>query len=84
MSELWPVGLLLYIQCFIEISVFNANSVDPEQTQHSAGSALFVNYLLGEFPTKMSSQKVLQDNEICIQPQQKWTTPLTHHNSNYN
>ena len=28
--------LFLVLSCFIEISVFNANSVDPDQTPHSA------------------------------------------------
>ena len=27
----------LLLQCFIEIPVFNANSVDPDQTLHSVG-----------------------------------------------
>ena len=36
-QDVWLVLLLLY---FIEISVFNANSVDPEQMQHSAVSDL--------------------------------------------
>ena len=27
-----------FLLCFIEISVFNANSVDPDQTPHSAAS----------------------------------------------
>ena len=36
-SELWP--------SFIEISVFNANSVDPDQTLYSAASGLGIHYL---------------------------------------
>ena len=34
------VWLFLVLQCFTEISVFNANSVDPDQTPHSAASDL--------------------------------------------
>ena len=31
-------GYFLLLPCFIEISVFNANSADPDQMQHSAVS----------------------------------------------
>ena len=31
--------LLLLLKCFIEIPVFNANSVDPNQKPHSAAGA---------------------------------------------
>ena len=34
------VWLVLYILCFIEISVFNAKKVDPDQTLHSVASDL--------------------------------------------
>ena len=33
-------GLVLLLNCYIEIPVFNANSVDPDQIQHSAPSDL--------------------------------------------
>ena len=33
-------GYVLIIPCFIEIFVFNANGVDPDQTPHSAASDL--------------------------------------------
>ena len=34
------VWLFLIIRRFIEIPVFNANSIDPDQTPHSAASDL--------------------------------------------
>ena len=40
----WLFFLLLL--CFIEISVFNANSVDPDPTSHSAASDLGLYCLL--------------------------------------
>ena len=33
-------GYFLLLQCFMEILVINANSVDPDQTPHSAASDL--------------------------------------------
>ena len=36
---------LLKITCFIEIPVFNANSVVPDQTPHDAASDLGLHYL---------------------------------------
>ena len=33
------------LPCFIEISVLNAESVDPDQTSHSAASDLGLHYL---------------------------------------
>ena len=33
-------GSFFVLPCFIEISVFNANSVDPDQTPHSAASRM--------------------------------------------
>ena len=40
-SNLRGVGsVLLLLPCFIEISVFNANRVDPDQTPRSAASDL--------------------------------------------
>ena len=36
------VWLFLLIPCFIEIPVFNANSVDPDQTPRSVASDLGV------------------------------------------
>ena len=47
-------GRFILLQCFIEISVFNANSVDPDQTPCSKASDLglncwpmFLNAILG-------------------------------------
>ena len=34
---------LLLLLCFIDITVFNANSVDPDKMLHSAASKLFIN-----------------------------------------
>ena len=34
------MALLLLLPCFLEIPVFNANSVDSDQTQHDAASDL--------------------------------------------
>ena len=34
------ISLLLHVPCFIEIPVFNANSVDPDQMPHSMASDL--------------------------------------------
>ena len=43
-TGLFPIeGLscwFLLLLCFIEIPIFNANSVDPDQTLHSAASDL--------------------------------------------
>ena len=33
-------GQFLSLSCFVEISEFNANSVDPDQMPHSAASAM--------------------------------------------
>ena len=48
--------LVLLLLCFIEIPVFNANSVDPDQTPHSAASYRGLHCLpitlLGVSPTK--------------------------------
>ena len=38
--------ITVFILCFIEISMFNANSVDPDQMPHSAASDLGLHYLL--------------------------------------
>ena len=49
-------GKFLLLLCFIEISVFNANSVDPDQVPHSAASDLdlqFPSYPFRGFQTKM-------------------------------
>ena len=46
--SLFPIaGCLVgfYYYCFIEISVVNANSVDPDQTPHSATSDLSLHCL---------------------------------------
>ena len=46
-THLLPIaGFLLLLLCVTEIPTFNANSVDPDQTQHSAASDL-ANYLFG-------------------------------------
>ena len=37
--------LVLLLTCFIEISVLNANRVDPDQTPRSAASDLDIYYL---------------------------------------
>ena len=39
-SNIRGVSLVLLLPCFIEILVFNANSVDPDQTPRSAASDL--------------------------------------------
>ena len=39
-SNSGPLGPLVLLLCFIEIPVFNANSVDPDQR---SGSSLFAN-----------------------------------------
>ena len=39
------LDFLLLLPCFINIFVFNANSVDPDQTPHSAASDLGVHCL---------------------------------------
>ena len=38
-------GQFLLLPCFIEITVFNANSVDPDQTPRSVASDLDLHYL---------------------------------------
>ena len=39
-SNIRVSGLLLSLLCFIEIPVFNANNVDPDQMPHSVASDL--------------------------------------------
>ena len=44
--SIWPdVWIVFYDTCFIEISVFNENNVDPDQTPRSAASDLALHYL---------------------------------------
>ena len=43
------VKLFLLLQCFIEIIVFSANNVDPDQTPRSAASDLALHCLLVSF-----------------------------------
>ena len=42
-------GWFLLLLCFIDISVFNASSVDPDQTPHSAASDLGLHCLQMSF-----------------------------------
>ena len=44
-SYIRSVKLVLLLSCFVEITKFNANSVDPDQTPHSAVSDLGLHYL---------------------------------------
>ena len=41
----WSVNFFLLLPCFIEIPVFNANSVGPDQTPCSAASDLSLHCL---------------------------------------
>ena len=43
-SNIRGVWLVLLLACFIEIHVFNANSVDPDQTPHIAASDLGLHF----------------------------------------
>ena len=44
-SNIRGVWLVLLLPCFIEIPVFNANSVDPDQTPRTASSDLGLHFL---------------------------------------
>ena len=44
-SNIRGVWLVLLLPCFIQIPVFNANSVDPNQTPHTAASDLGLQFL---------------------------------------
>ena len=45
-SNIRGVWLVLLLLCFIEIQVFNANSVDPDQTPRIAAFDLGLHFLL--------------------------------------
>ena len=51
-SNSWVFGYFLLLLCFIEISVFNANNIHPDQTSRSVASDLglycFPMFLLGD------------------------------------
>ena len=44
MASLWGVGLFISIISFTDIHVFYTNSVDSDQTPHSAATLLSVHY----------------------------------------
>ena len=48
-SSIRSVRLVYLLLCFIEISVFNANGVDPNQTSRFAASDLGLHYLPASF-----------------------------------
>ena len=44
-SYIRSVWLVFIVTTFVEISIFNANSVDPDQMPHSVASVLGLHYL---------------------------------------
>ena len=63
------------VSCFVEIPVFNGNSVDPDQMLHSAASDMGLHCLtitlLGIFQTKMgltlkAPRKTASENVVCL------------------
>ena len=44
-SNIRGVWVVLLLQCFIEIPVFNTNSVDPDQVPRTAASELGLHFL---------------------------------------
>ena len=74
-TSLYPIegvpGCSLLLLCFIEIPIFNVNSVDPDQTLHSAASDLGLHCL----PMSLlwdASLKSVKKNTSSLEKKHLW------------
>ena len=63
-------GYVLLLPCFIETLVFNANSVDPDQTPHSAASDMGLHFLsmslLGDVRYKWVKMYIVMTDHMMV------------------